>query len=289
MREINIINPAAGKGDAVKFAALDGERMSYLTKFAGDAEIYVYEACIKDPSVHFFVYGGDGTVNEVVNGIMAAGAQNDAMLSVIPVGTGNDLIRCFNGPKTVRLLDVIQYNDRYALNMLNVGFDCAAALRANQLKEKTFVSGGFAYIAGVMGALFSDYGKQLAITLEDHNGVSHSFAGEYLLCAIANGRFYGGGFEAAPAAHYNDGLLDFVLVKKVSKSYFLKMVSSYKNGKHIDAATGQVAPRFQHVLENFKCRKITMEGLDTVCADGEVHPTTSLSVSILPKQIQLLI
>ena len=276
MREINIINPAAGKGDAVKFAALDSERMSYLTKFAGDAEIYVHEECIK-------------TVNEVVNGIMAAGAQNDALLSIIPVGTGNDFIRNFDGPKTIRRLDVIQYNDRYALNMLNVGFDCDAALRANHFKENTWISGGFAYIAGVMGALAGDYGHYLDIECEDQNGVSHFYSGEFLLCAIANGRFYGGGFEAAPAARCHDGLLDFVLVKKVSKPFFLKMVSLYKKGQHIDAVTGQAIPRFQPILESKRCRKITISGLDAVCADGEVHPVTSLSVSVLPGQIQLMI
>ncbi|MCI8331932.1 MAG: hypothetical protein HFE78_03830 [Clostridiales bacterium] len=289
MREINIINPAAGKGDAARFASLDGERVSYHTKFATDAECFVLEECKKDADVHFFVYGGDGTVNEVVNGIMAAGAQDSVLLSIIPVGTGNDLIRSFSGPKTIRRLDVIQYNDRYAINMLNIGFDCAAALRANRLKEKQWMTGSFSYIAGVIGSLFSDYGQELAITVEDQNGVIHSFSGEFLLCAIANGRFYGGGFEAAPAARYDDGLFDFVLVKKVSKPYFLKMVSSYKKGKHIDTATDQAAPRFQQVLEHLRGRRITINGLDAVCADGEVHKTASLSASILPGQIQFMI
>lgn len=288
MREINIINPAAGQGDAEKFAALDTLRKSYKTKFAGDAELLVYDECIKNPHTHFYIYGGDGTVNEAVNGIMSAGAQQSALISIIPVGTGNDLIRNFTGPKSIETLDVIKYNDRFAINMLNIGFDCEAAKRAGSLKTKPLISGSLAYLAGVTGALLGSFGSRLEITLEDQDGEVHTFSGEYLLCAIANCRYYGGGFCAAPAADYSDGLLDFVLVDKVSRTTFLRMVSDYKNGRHIDRETGKPTERFSDIMHSLKGRKISIAGLDSLCADGEVHSADTIEVSVLPQQIRIL-
>ena len=289
MKKISIVNPAAGQGDAAKFLLSDSDSEVYITKYPSDAQTFVYDTCIREPETHFFIYGGDGTINEVVNGIMDAGAQKTAVISVIPVGTGNDLIRSFEKCSQIHTLDVIRYNDSYAINMLNVGFDCTAAKYACVLKTKPFISGTGAYIAGVLNTLVNGYGQKMNFRIEKENGESEEISGEFLLCAIANCSYYGGGFHASPAAKYNDGLLDVLLVNKVSRAAFLKMVLDYKNGKHIDHITGRANPKFAKILKTFRCRKMYVSGINDLCVDGEIQPAKSVEISVIPNQIRLKI
>ncbi|MBQ4054612.1 MAG: acylglycerol kinase family protein, partial [Clostridia bacterium] len=124
MRKIMILNPAAGHGDADKLTSPDEKILIYKTKSVGDAERYVTQECRIDPETHFIVCGGDGTVNEVVNGIISAGAGESAMFSIVPTGTGNDFIKNDLEKKKVHKVDVVAINGRYAVNMINIGFDC---------------------------------------------------------------------------------------------------------------------------------------------------------------------
>ena len=249
MRKINIVNPAAGQGDAERFAkeAQNGE--TYITKCISDGERFVYEACLADPETHFCVYGGDGTVNEVINGIMKAGAQSKAVFSVIPVGTGNDLLRSFPTDKgSVYDLDVIKYGDNYAINMLNTGFDSDVVKKVATLKKKPLISGSGAYLMGVISTMAASYGQHMSMTVTKDDDTEEEIDGDFLLCAIANCSYYGGGFHAAPSACYNDGILELLLVNKVSRATFLKIVGVYKKGKHIDPETGEVYEEIKRLL-----------------------------------------
>lgn len=290
MRKISIVNPAAGQGDAQRFVkeGISGE--VYITKDVLDARDFVKEACTEDPETHFFIYGGDGTVNEVVNGIMLAGAQSKAAISVIPVGSGNDLLRSFPAKKgCVYTLDVMQYGDSYAINMLNTGFDADAAEKMAELKTKPFIKGTSAYIMGVISTLASSYGQHMSFRFTLEDGTVEEAEGEYLLCAVANCSYYGGGFKAAPTASYDDGVMDVLLVKKVSRATFLRVITAYKSGKHIDPESKTVLPKYTDILELKHCTEVTMSGLKSLCVDGEIHPIDHTEIKILKKQIRLVI
>lgn len=289
MRKINIVNPAAGQGDAERFAKESQSGEVYITKCVGDGERYVYEACLENPETHFYVYGGDGTVNEVINGIMKAGAQSKAAFSVIPVGTGNDLLRSFPIKGSVYELDVIKYGENYAINMLNTGFDSDVVKKVATLKKKPLISGSGAYLMGVISTMAGSYGQHMSMTVTKDDDTVEEIDGEFLLCAIANCSYYGGGFLAAPSACYNDGILELLLVNKVSRATFLKIVGVYKKGKHIDPQTGEVYPKYRKILRCIRCKKINISGLKDLCVDGEIQPVSDTEITVLPSQIRLVI
>ena len=145
-------------------------------------------------------------------------------VGIIPTGTGNDWIRNFDHPSAFRQIgaqveatatpiDLIRANQHYALNMLNIGFDCNVVYAASQLKKRPFLQGPLAYIAGIMQELCHPMGTRLHIALENEEPLS----GEFLLCTIANGSFCGGGFQSSPRAQINDELLDIAVIQKVSR------------------------------------------------------------------------
>ena len=290
MRKISVVNPAAGQGDAERFARESQNGAVYVTTCVSDAERYVIEACREDPETHFFVYGGDGTVNEVINGIMKAGAQSTAAFSVVPVGTGNDLLRSFPSDRTgVYTLDVIKYGDNYAINMLNTGFDSDVVKRVAELKKKPLISGSGAYIMGVIASLASSYGQHMTLDIVRDDDTEEHIDGDFLLCAIANCTYYGGGFRAAPSASYNDGILELLLVNKVSRATFLRVIGAYKKGDHINPETGEVYPKYSKVLSSRKCKKISISGMSDLCVDGEIQPVTQTEITVMPSQIRLVI
>ena len=148
MKHIFILNPAAGKGTAeakilpgilaaAKSADIDYE--IHRTINAGDACRFVQNRCLSEAerALRFYAVGGDGTLNEVING--AYGFVN-AEIGLIPAGTGNDFPRIFKHPEyfsdiskqltgQAHTIDLIRYNDRYLINMMNIGLDCAVVAK----------------------------------------------------------------------------------------------------------------------------------------------------------------
>ncbi|NLY70146.1 MAG: YegS/Rv2252/BmrU family lipid kinase, partial [Clostridiales bacterium] len=232
MKHIFILNPVAGKARAhtlilpdilkeVKQAGVDYE--IHRTINVGDASNYVAKKCKenRDKVLRFYAVGGDGTLNEVANGAIG---HDNAEIAFIPAGTGNDFARIFTNYKyfndikrqlkgTPKYIDLIKCNDNYVVNMLNIGLDCDAALKAAYFKNKTFLKGQLAYIAGVLTVFVANKGSELTITLED--GEIHT--GEFTLVAVGNGAFCGGGFKGVPKAKPDDGLLDVRIIRKVSR------------------------------------------------------------------------
>lgn len=165
MHTVHLFNPAAGAGR--RFAAVraqaekTGEKI-YVTEDSGHAERLCASLCRDDPHIHIIVYGGDGTVHEAVNGIMASGHGDTASFTVVPSGSGNDFSACVNGcagfAPGFHKLDLVRVTDpdgncRHFANSLNMGFDCDVVREADSLKHKRGLSGSTAYIAGVIRVL----------------------------------------------------------------------------------------------------------------------------------------
>ncbi|HEX3011769.1 MAG TPA: diacylglycerol kinase family protein [Syntrophomonadaceae bacterium] len=195
--------------------------------------------------------GGDGTLNEVVNGFFAPDGSMinpDAVLLLIPVGTGSDFARMFNidsSPQCVQKLmsltegqtcDIVKASfcgwaggktSRYYINIADVGIGSETCARVNRNSK---VLGGF--WSFLLAALYTiiTYKNRLVTVVVDGR---EKYSGPCCLVAVGNGCFFGGGMKIAPQALVNDGLLDIILVKNFGKmELFANMARVYK-GNHL--------------------------------------------------------
>lgn len=286
MRKIHILNPAAGQGEALRFKPIDEV---YVTQYKGDAERFVTEILQStDEEVDFYIYGGDGTVNEAVNGIVSRGG-NRARICIKPTGTGNDLVRTVaQSGKSEISSDVLTVNDRYAVNAVNTGFDLEVVLKAAELKKKPFVSGSLAYILGIFEVLSGKMGKRVKITYTDRGGNENIFNDDCLLALAGNGMYYGGGFKSSPAASLTDGFIDLLIVKKMTRRKFISLVAEYKKGMHINTEKLEPVQKFADVITYAKCKKVIIEGITDICTDGEVFKADRVEIGILPGAIKII-
>ena len=285
MREITILNPTAGKGRA-KGAGC------YVTESAGDGRRFVREECQKDPNVHFTVVGGDGTLNEAVSGIMDAKAGAVASVTAIPHGSGNDTVKTTdqNAPGTELAVDLITVGDGiYSINMVNIGFDCNVVERAGRYKKVRGVSGNFSYILGVGREFFSKFGERFRISAELEDGSTFEFDEDALLCAVANGQWCGGSFHNSPMSDMTDGVVEMILVRKMSRLNFIKMIGLYKKGTLICEKHGGVDPRYRDFVIFRRIKKMTISGCRQICTDGEVFPCTGAEIGVAPGAIKYIV
>ncbi len=275
---IFVINPKAGKsGRSVNFITkieaackvynLDSE--IYITKSVGDAKEFVKKRCEKlTAPTRFYACGGDGTVNEVING---AALCELASVGIIPLGSGNDYIKSFKDADFMNLpaqikgsplpVDLIKIGDRYVANMCNIGFDATVAHNFVKFKALPGVSGKMAYAMSVFYCLISKTSTQMTITLD--NGTE--ICDDMLLCSVSKGIYCGGQYKTAPRADVTDGFMDVCPIKKISRMQFLKFFDKYKVGEHFDA------PEMKDLCSYYKCKKATIKASNKipVCFDGD--------------------
>ena len=300
MRHHFLVNPAAGKGKvtdalirrihtAAKTAGVDYH--VHVTARPGDATAYVRKTVAAQPDIRhrFYACGGDGTLCETVNG--APTAEN-AEFAVVPVGTGNDFARNFTNLEyffdikrqiegTPVCIDLIKYNDRYSLNTLNVGFDSNASKKTGEIKRNPMIPAKFAYTAGLAITLCKPFGTDMKIELPD----GQTFEGQFLLAVAANGAYYGGGFNPAPRSSLTDGLLDLCIIKKMTRTRFLRLVSSYKDGTYLDNPSIQ---SFLNYAQTPSARLLFSRPV-SICVDGENEMTDHVEISCVPHALSFSI
>ncbi|PKM85377.1 MAG: hypothetical protein CVU86_02860 [Firmicutes bacterium HGW-Firmicutes-11] len=299
MKHIFILNPAAGKGMAERVVlpkilkAVKETDVSYeihRTMNVGDAEHFSRNRCIAHPEedLRFYAVGGDGTLNEVVNGIVGF---DHAELAFLPAGSGNDFARVFANPQyftdivrqikgSAKPIDLLRYNERYCVNMINIGLDCEVVDEVVSLKKMTPLSGSMAYLAGIAVVFMGNRGFELSLTMEDGSTLSD----EFTLVAIANGAYCGGGFKGATNAVIDDGLLDINIVKKLSRHAFLALLPHYKKGTHLQQ---KIAQKFisYHQCHSISIRPTGIEPIK-ICVDGEIEFAKEITVTIVSKAIR---
>lgn len=306
MNTVHLFNPVAGAGrrfDTVRAQAEKTGEKIYVTERSGHAEQLCTSLCREDPHVHIAVYGGDGTVHEAVNGIVASGHGDTASFTVVPSGSGNDFSAYVNGcagfAPGLHKIDVVRVTDsdgkcRHFANSLNMGFDCDVVREADFLKHKRGLSGSTAYIAGVIKVLAHKKPVPLSLTLYGCRpfGASSPVAEpitieeDGLLCACANGPFCGGGFKGAPLCDLTDGYIDVLLVKHITRTRFLSLVGAYHNGTYI-TPDGTLKPSFANILSYHQCQKAVLSSPAHYCLDGEIHPPAkAVTVEVLPRAVQ---
>ena len=226
MKTVFVVNPKAGQGknidrlvECIEDAGrrLNAEIEIYLTKAIGDAIDFVRNYCRINGAARFIACGGDGTLGEVVNGVIGC---SGAEVGVIPIGTGNDFCRNFSicGDFTnidaqingdAMQCDAIFYRTvlrgqektGYCVNMFNIGFDCNVADMTAKMKQKPLISGSLAYLLSIFAILIKKKGARLSIEIDGKK--EHS--GPLLLTSIANGSYCGGDVKSNPLASVHSG------------------------------------------------------------------------------------
>ncbi len=294
MKHYFIINPAAGQGkiqDELKARIVEAAQKNgvdyeiYCTKCEGDAEVFVRQTCqTLEDEARFYACGGDGTFSEVANG--AFGCER-AQVTVIPVGTGNDFVRNFDRSELFMDMDaqikgeaittdVIRYNDRIAVNMINIGFDCYVAKRMTAIKRHKWVPRGSEYIAALVIEFCRKSGVNFAsISLDGEELDERAF----LLGCLGNGSFCGGGFMSAPVAEFRDGELDICLVRNMNIFKCLKIIGKYKKGTFLTDAEALK----KIIYKKIKSAHMTFGGDGQyVSFDGEIVRVKELSIEVAP-------
>lgn len=299
MKHIFVINPTAGKSDCSKalipeikriFAGRENEYEIHLTTGVGDATVFTRACCAASEEEHlrFYSCGGDGTMNEVLQGMAE---YSHAALGVVPCGSGNDFVRSFPGCDFTDLalqvaaaeksIDLIRFNGSYSANLCSAGLDSDVCKNMIKYKNLPLVSGSGAYILALISVFFSPLGKRAVITLDDGRVIEQ----DVLIMVMSNGGFYGGGWNGAPKFNVEDGLIDLCIVKKINRLRILKVIGKYKKGLHTDN------PKMADCITYTRCRRlhIDFDAPTTLNADGEVTESTTVDAEILPLALRLVL
>ncbi|MGI5873910.1 MAG: diacylglycerol/lipid kinase family protein [Bacillota bacterium] len=298
LKHVFLLNPVAGTKKfqrdlpdqiAAAAAELGFDYELRVTTSVGDAKRFA-AAYDKDTAARFYAIGGDGTLNETVNGILERPGVSE--LALIPCGTGDDFARFF--PNRADFRDIAKTAAAKAVpidaiatdlglcgvNMVNIGVDAQTAADVHRFSE--YVPGTAAYVLSLLNrVLLHRLGIAMEISIDDEPPLT----GDFLLVSFANGSCCGGGFRAAPKARIDDGLLEICAVRPLSKVQFAKMVGGYKAGTHLDD------PRYQKYITYRRGRKVSVrtETPTQVCIDGEIITTDRVTAEILPHRLRFVI
>jgi diacylglycerol kinase (ATP) len=285
-----IVNPVAGRGRAAAAGDWISERMKAtgreyeisVTDGPGDA-VKLAAWAVKHADAVVAV-GGDGTVNEVVNGLYPSGVP----LGVIPMGSGNDFVKMIGIPSepeaalevvlggVTRSIDIGRINDRIFTNSVGIGLDAAVARTMNRTR---WLRGKAAYHYSVYANIAFYRNKVIVWSADDESGASKS-----ILVAVMNGTTYGGDFRVAPRAVCDDGLLDMVVGGNYGLLGRLRVLPKFQKGLHLGL------PKI--TWRQAKKVKVTSEHSIPVQVDGELLPDpaagTVVEIEVLPRALTVL-
>jgi len=292
-----IINPAAGASDQTEYYRKIIEQV--CTSHHLDYKILVTayplhaislirnEAAQSTKPLRLYACGGDGTLNEVAR----SAVEFNLPVAHFPGGSGNDFIKLFSSDVSSFSnlehllfgqeipLDYIQSNHGIALNILSVGADADVAYRMQKYKRLPLLHGSSAYIAAIVETFFRGFNASYSITVD---GVSYD--GDYALICIANGRWYGGSFCPVPDAAANDGLLDILLVKKLSRFRAAGAIKRYQQGRYHE---------LPHLISHLQGTSFSVASpVDkkfTANLDGEIVQTASIDGKLMNKQFRFIL
>ncbi|MCR4425556.1 MAG: diacylglycerol kinase family lipid kinase [Firmicutes bacterium] len=284
-----VLNPRAGRGRAgreedVASAVLSGMGVDFeieRTTGPGGA-VEVARRAVESGFDTVAAMGGDGTTNEVVNGIAGTGAT----LGLIPCGTGNDFAVAMGIPKDVReacrilaagktrRVDLGRVNDKYFISTFGVGFDARVTREVNQGFK--FARGILVYILAVMKVIWTYAPERMHLVVDGEEVVVDA----PLLVAVANWQSYGGGMRICPEASVDDGVFDVCVVANMSKLRFLQSFPRVISGTHVRLPEVRIV-RAKSV--RIKCGR-----MEPFHIDGEVFDASEMEFTLLPEGMSVI-
>jgi len=240
--------------------------------------------------------GGDGTVHEIVNGLMQVEAEKRPALGIVPIGSGNDFAYANGIPSEspnqamalalqgeTSLIDVGLMTDEkgrqeYIDNTLGIGFDAIVTIRSHKLP---IVRGFMMYLTAVIQTILLN-AKPMQMKIESE---SKKWEKDVFMLVLANGAREGGGFTMTPAARPDDGILDYMIADSVSRLMQFRLIPEFMNGTQ---------GRFDEIeLGQFKKISLTSEQPLYIHIDGEIYTSfgsnlRGLSVEIIPNALKVV-
>ena len=291
MKHLFIINPAAGSKNRTEESSkiihkiCRARKLSYEIRVStapGECARIAREACLTGEELRIYACGGDGTLNEVVSG--AAGFPN-AAVTVYSGGSGNDFVKLFDEPKAffdlnrlmdaeVATFDLIDCNGDLSLNICSVGLDARIGTDVSNYKRLPLLHGFRAYAASTVVNVIRGIAERYTVEV---NG--ETIDGEQTFVCVCNGRYYGGGFNPVPTADPSDGILDVLLVKKVSRLQVPGLIGKYKAGRYAE---------IPHVVRHIRTDAITIrcEKPTPINLDGELRTAEVVTLKVSDKKIR---
>lgn len=230
--------------------------------------------------------GGDGTAHEVASALRGT----EAAMTILPLGTGNDFARAVLSSQSVdqlltrinrpviRPIDLIQVNERTCLNVTSFGFDTRVQRLMMNINRKFRWLGLFSYpiaiVIGLLGSRKFSMRYRLAGSGQPEKQV------DYILAALCNGRYYGGGFNPAPAAEVDDGRIDLILVDTLPLQRILGLIPRYKKGQHLNDPAVHLLPVTSGHLAA-PAGEILLGNVD-----GELFEASEIDFAILPQAVR---
>ena len=291
MKHLFIINPAAGSRDRTESysrkirEACDPRGLQYeirVSEAPGCCARLAREAAESGEEYRIYACGGDGTLNEVAS---AAAGYPTVAVTVFSGGSGNDFVKLFDEPGAffdlARLLDcdetvfdMIRCNDDLALNICSVGLDARIGTDVANYKRIPLLHGFRAYAVSTVVNLFRGIAEHYVVEV---NG--ETIDREHTFVCVCNGRFYGGGFNPVPEADPTDGVLDVLLVKKVSLLQVPAVIGKYKAGRYKE---------LPHLVRHLKTKsiKITCDQVTPINLDGEARFAKEVTMELAQEKLR---
>lgn len=276
MKYIFIVNPESAKGNAMKIIGniekvCKQEHIEYevcYTLAQGDATRLAQS--YKDEENIIYAVGGDGTLSEVLNGVV--GTKNK--IGIIPAGSGNDFYRTV---KELGKTEIESYvgvvNGKYFLNIACVGIDAEVANNVPLMKKKNIKVKNL-YTASILYTFTHFKFKQIHFKSQEKDE-----KGNFTILSICNGRYYGGGYNISPKASLEDNYFDVYYINKLRLPSIINLLLKLKKGKL------EQDKRTNH----FKTNNITVTSEEPIRfnVDGETIENTKFEIKIIPKAIKI--
>lgn len=295
-----IVNPVAGANSTHRKWPRISQRLQHVglsfdfdyTEGIGHA-IELAKTAANGGYQYLVAVGGDGTVNEVANGILGATGSTGINLGIVSTGTGSDFTRSLGIPHDYiracslltsprRLLidvGVVEYQSkgktykRFFMNAAGAGFDAAVVETTERLPK--YFGGTIPYLVGLVRTLFGY--KNKAVVLGIDSGIESK---RVLSVVVANSGYLGGGMHVAPEARFNDSLLDVVTIGDMGKFELLKALPTVYNGTHVNHPKVSVK----------QARRVTLESPEHILvhADGELLGEGPASFWLVPSALTIV-
>ena len=253
-----------------------------ITEKAGDTVKFARDFRDRGGEI-LYIKGGDGALSEVAS--VLAGSQTS--LGLIPGGTGNDFSKNFSYHNfklenifdyEISPIDLIEVNGKICINVTSLGFDTNVLKYAYDIMKRKKLGGRLGYFYGVVKSVMNLENVDLKISCLDEKNEEVNLSGSFLISALCNGSYYGNGFNPAPKAKIDDGLLNLILAEKMSPLRIASLFTSYRRGKHL----GKSGVR--EILT--RSGKISADREFLYNIDGEIYSDRDLKYRILEKKLK---
>lgn len=295
MRHLFIINPVAGGKNSDK-TAIKAKIEAFMDRRGEDHEIYetvarmdaaekVKREAMKGFDLRVYACGGDGTLSECVHG--AAGYANCAVTHY-PCGTGNDFVRMFGQDAAlfsdldalmegeVSPVDIIDVNGRKCLNIASVGIDARVGIDVHKYSKLPVIGGAGGYVISLIVNVIKGINRHFTVTTDQ--GTQE---GKFALICVCNGQYYGGGFNPTRTATPEDGVLDMLIVRKVSRFTLARLLKYYASGQY---------EKYPEYIRYEAGRHLTIEDDKefSVSIDGEALYTKCAKFRLIPGGVNFI-